>query len=187
MQIIRPKHDFPVGTLPYFYLVGPVLGAGDWQHTMCRALEQVVDDCIIATPTRWNDSHPLASRFVGTMGTYESQTHWEQAYIERALIGPMSCVVSYLAAEDPRNPRTDGKPFGIDTYGEMNYFRGRLEGSGPHSRSQFRLALGVHPNYPYWKTLKKNLDYSYGGAFPYSESISRLAEEAKRMVEKETR
>ncbi len=185
MHIIRPKHHFDIrlGEIPYFYLIGPVLGGGDWQHEMCLALERVVGECVIAVPNRWTDDHPLAQYFVGNVSDeYESQTHWEQLYIEHAIRSTKACLVAYLAGESVANPRSDGKPYGIDTYGEMNYFRGRMESWGPRTRKLFPLVLGVDERYPYWKTLKKNIDHSYGGEYPYSSSVRALSIHAMEMV-----
>lgn len=186
MKIICPKYDedlFETPDVPYFYLVGPVLGGGDWQLDMCHALKERTDECYIVTPTRWTHEHSLSQYFVGTENaSYPHQTSWEQKYIEHALQRRRSCLVCFLAAEDVLNRRHDGRPYGIDTFGELNYFRGKMENLPPAERTSFPLVIGGSSGFPHTNTLKKNLSYSYGQPFPFYGSISVTADRAIEMV-----
>lgn len=185
-MIIRPKHHFAIPEgIPYFYLIGPVRGGGDWQHQMCLALARCVGECAIATPTRWQDSHPLAHYFVGAPSPrYERQRFWEDELIELAQTRPRSCLVVYLPEEDQANPRAkqDG-PYGRDTYREIGRFRGLMEGMGPRKRKKFPLAFGGSPNFSGINLLQHDIIVGTGNLqFPFRTSISATADQAMAVV-----
>ncbi len=181
MLILRPKHDSPLFeslSVPFFYLIGPVQGGGDWQHQMCLALSRNVGECIIATPCRWNDSHPLQQFFHGELDAYERQTDWEQVYIEIALTYARSCLVAWLPEESATSPRKDGSPYGRDTYGELGYFRGRMEGLPARKKRFFPLALGAENKFPGLTVIRRNFRKAYNGEFPIHSSIAEVAKHA---------
>jgi len=179
MQILRPKYDIDLDQvlLPFFYLIGPVLGGGDWQIKMSLGLRKHVGNCIVAVSCRWNDAHKLSNKFVGVQGPYERQLMWEQVYIRHALERSRSCAVCWLSAESKVSPRNDGNPYGIDTIGEMGRFQGRLE----HDRG-LRVVAGVETGFPRLSVIVPNWDDAYGKSFPFHTSIEDTARAAATLV-----
>ncbi len=179
MLIVTPKHDVDLCTTPapYFYLIGPVRGGGDWQYHMCLALERHVGECIIASPCRWTHDHPLKRHFGGTLGAYERQTDWEQVYIAHAHKRLRGCLVCWLPTESETDPRTDGGPYGRDTYGELGYFRGLLE-----SRRGLPLVLGGSLNFAGLSVIRRNFDHTYWGEFPFYTSMTNIAKAAAEIA-----
>ncbi len=179
----RDDHGALDTTLPFFYLAGPVRGGGDWQAHMCQILNNVVGECIIAVPCRWEKTHPLKRAFIGNIDPrYKKQTEWEQFFIEKALTRPRSCVICWLEEESQTHPRTDGGPYGRDTYGELGYFRGLMEGVSSFFRHTFPLVLGGSEAFPGLSVIKCNFNYTYGSDFPFATSMEEVATRARGFV-----
>ncbi len=162
VQVILPRRDADTvldQDLPFVYLVGPVLGGFDWQLRMLREVLEQVGAVIIAVPCRWQDHHCDAFRYT-TIGTttekFRRQLDWEQHYIEKALTRKKSCVICFLAEESPVDPRTDGNPYGRDTYGEIGYFRGLYR----YNRA-LRFVIGADSAFKGLDVIQRNFDYTH--------------------------
>ncbi len=161
--------DLEHSALPFFYLIGPVLGGGDWQAEMCRLLFQHLGPCIIAVPCRWKNAHPLHAYFVSAQDTYERQLEWEQKYIQEALTRKQSCAICWLPCESKTAPRNDGNPYGRDTLGEMGYFRGLLR----YNRD-LPIVVGGDPDFHAASVMMRNFDYTYKRPFPFATSMKEV-------------
>ncbi len=182
MNILLPKHDVKVALSSdehaFFYLIGPVLGGGDWQRIMCQRLALAIGDCTIAVPCRWGTQHTLAPHFVGTYGVYECQTDWEDRYIELALAVKCGGVICWLGEESLVNPRNDGEPYGRDTYGEMGYLRGLLK----YNRG-LPIIVGASPHFHGLSTIRRNYHNTLGYAFPFYETMEEVVEVVKKRLD----
>jgi hypothetical protein len=118
-----------------FFLAGPIRGGGDWQHQAILRIAELMPEAFIATPSRYNENHPLykyklpedTQSLDDTQVAWvkKHQTNWERYYLEIA--SRMGCILFWLPEEDINNPRLkeDG-PYAQDTYGELGEWRGRL-------------------------------------------------------------
>lgn len=180
MNIILPKHYVDareLSKLPFFYLIGPVLGGGDWQVQMFLELWKIVGECFVAIPCRWDKSHQLRVHFAGKTGPYKRQLEWEQCYIQLALTRKRSCSVCWLAEESLAHRRLDGNPYGRDTYGEPGYFRGLLR----YDRG-LKIVIGAESGFPGLDVIRRNFDDTYKKTFPFEDSIAATAAAAVRKM-----
>ena len=68
VQVILPKQDGDAvlkqdKALPFVFLIGPVLGGGDWQLYMLRELAEHIPSFVAAVPCRWQSHHRDAFRY----------------------------------------------------------------------------------------------------------------------------
>jgi len=86
MSVILPKtliRSDEVVSQPFFFLAGPVLGGGDWQHTMYQALAERLgeDNFVAAIPCRYENNHPLVARQLSGGEFFSRQLLWERHYL----------------------------------------------------------------------------------------------------------
>lgn len=143
MQIIVPKR-YPALT-PYdvlVFLIGPVIGGGDWQAKFITSFEEVrkkiwthsftemfLPRIKFVVPCRWGSDHSLAEYFVTAYGTVpesapyivQRQTRWEREFLGKVLDGnDEGLVVCGLFLEDKNKPKPKEEgPYARDTYGEL--------------------------------------------------------------------
>ena len=182
MQIVIPKR-YPALTpnTLIIFLAGPVLGGGDWQAQLIKAFiaramqswptsfyDRVCKDILFVVPCRWTEDHELASHFVQV---YEempksdhvtsSQTCWETWFLSGLAGGKVTGLIVFgLFPESKDNPRSDGTPYAIDTYGEFARYHQMMNSSGDRDS----IFTGVHPNFPVGSMLK-NLRIYHGEDF----------------------
>jgi hypothetical protein len=161
MRLVLPKTSASLKdqTGPVFFLAGPILGAGDWQHTACELLAKQVPDALIVNPCRYTESHPLYRHrlpsYSDNPDNYERQTDWEREYLALAAYGSFGgSIIFWLPCQC--QPREDGKPYACDTYGELGEWRGQLMG-----RSNARFVIGAEPGFPGLSVIKRNFDYAF--------------------------
>ncbi len=126
----------------FFFLAGPIRGAGDWQKKAILLIDSFVPTMefkgkrkvYIVCPSRYTPQHEMyqyqavgipADMFSDSQRKItESQTNWERHYLEIA--SHMGCIIFWLPEEDKENPRKkeDG-PYARDTYGELGEWRAR--------------------------------------------------------------
>lgn len=169
MRLILPKTHPDMRQLenldcPLFFLAGPILGADDWQHRMTLLLDAAVPDCIIANPSPYTPDHPLyANRLNGNEIELLDRTLWERHYLEHAgITWARGCIIFWLATESNRSPRVDGKPYAMDTRGELGEWRGRAMGN-----KMVRQVIGADPEFPGLLNITVNTRYALGEHFPF--------------------
>jgi hypothetical protein len=128
MRIIVPKTYVSLEQLypgPLFFLVDPVRGGGDWQHTMCMMIGEQMDDATIVVPCRWQEwepKHPLATDFMrGQEDVFPRQLDMERHYLELAgFPSPLrGCIICWLEKESETEPHPGPEPYAMDTRGEV--------------------------------------------------------------------
>jgi hypothetical protein len=180
MPIILPKVRVPRHYIkgPLFFLLGPVLGGGDWQRKCCELLFQNVGDCWIVNPCRYESGHPLF-KHRATKGTVDNDSHqldWERLYL--ALANQTGCIIAWLPNESKTHPRTDGEPYACDTRGELGEWRGRM------IFSEIRpLVLGADPGFPGLKNITRNFQLAFSDpTFPIYSTLEETVDAAIAMV-----
>jgi hypothetical protein len=178
MNLILPKTRANLGGLsafPMFFLAGPILGGGDWQHAATKMLAQIWGGCVIVNPCRYGEEHPLyRHRLPAIDGAppFERQTDWERHYLEFAAgDADHGCVIFWLPCQ--REPRSDGQPYARDTYGELGEWRGRMM-THPH----LRVVVGAEPDFPGLNVIKRNFDRALGRDFPIAETLEHTVMQA---------
>jgi hypothetical protein len=178
MHLILPK-TFPVTThlrsVPLFFLAGPILGGGDWQHQMSTILAQRFDECIIVNPSRYEPSHPLyAHSMAGGGRAFERQTDWERYYLQQAADEwPTGCIIFWLACENKKTPRVDGLSYAMDTRGELGEWRGRMM----HNRD-LRVVIGAETDFPGLSQVVRNFEYALGPTFVIHDTMENVVDQA---------
>lgn len=169
MRLILPKTHPDTRQLenldrPLFFLAGPILGADDWQHQMALLLDAAMPGCIIVNPSPYTLDHPLyASRLDGSEIRFPNRTLWERYYLEQAgIIWVRGCIIFWLANESGTNPRIDGKPYAMDTRGELGEWRARAMGD-----KNVRQVIGADPTFPGLLNITMNTRYALGENFPF--------------------
>lgn len=144
--------------LPLFFLAGPILGGDDWHVTMAAQLEQAAGDCIIVNPSRYDAGHPhTRCQLQGPQG-FERQVSWERYYLRQAASEwPAGCVIFWLPSESKVKPREDGKPYAMDTRGEIGEWRGRMM-----LDPTIRMVMGARPDFPGLNTIAQNFAEALG-------------------------
>lgn len=183
MRLILPKTVPDLDEyrmLPLFFLAGPILGGGDWHRSLSLLLWAKVGDCVIVNPSRYTPDHPdYRYKLAGNTNVYQSQTAWERFYLQQvAYESPHGCIIFWLPCEDKANPRMDGKPYAMDTRGEIGEWRGRMM-----YNQNLRVVLGAEPDFPGLRTIERNNAEALGGLLPtdvtMEDVVDRAIERAK--------
>ncbi len=184
MQILVPKftevgeHD---PQSPIFFLAGPVRGGGDWQQQMARILSNVVPNCVIAIPCRWDDTHVLSRYFLrGTRLSFERQLNWERYYLKEAgLNAKLGCVIFWLPPESTQNPHPGPEPYSMDTRGELGEWRMRIKFQNA------RVVIGCPDPDAYhgFSQIHRNYSLELGHDFPVHSTMENTALSAHRMMQ----
>ncbi len=169
MKIILPKTFCPdlkfEGGRKLFFLAGPILGAEDWQTKCAKEIEKHLKDCYIAIPRRYQPDHEIMKfKCKGQNNIFDRQLSWERHYL--TLASSHGCIIFWLPCESKTNPRTDGKPYAMDTRGELGEWRGHLS----HSRS-VRVVIGAEPNFPGLDQIQRNYDEALCRSFPIYQTL----------------
>lgn len=178
MNLLFPKvgtHALP--PYPLFYLGGPIRGANDCQARATHALDKHYGGrCIIASPCRYDQSHPLFQHRLPQDGiAFKRQVLWERHYMRLAASWPMGgCLIFWLPLEDPLNPRPKEEgPYGQDTYGEIP--RWSVE---KKYDPKLRMVIGAEKGYFGLSQIKVNLDEDLGMDFPIYETLEETLRQA---------
>jgi hypothetical protein len=169
--------------MPLFFLAGPVRGGGDWQLAMSLALEELckgVGGCFIASPDRYEPTHPLWKYRADGMETrFPRQLNWERYYIERAAkyYNP-GCLVFWLGCESKEKPHPGPEPYAMDTRGELGEWRGRMM----HDKS-ISLVIGAEEGFFGLSQIQRNFSQALGYEFPIYPTIEKTAEAAVKLAE----
>jgi hypothetical protein len=163
---------------PFFYLAGPVQGGGDWQYTMSEMLA-AKRPCVIANPTEYRSY----STYYGTRleGPRDFTTHqqWERHYSQHAAKSALcGALIFWLPKESLKCPRRDGRPYAMNTRGELGEWRGRLS----HDPA-LRVIVGVHEHFPGADTIRAAFAHAVDGSFPIYSTMHDVAEAAYRIVD----
>ena len=175
MKIVTPKRYIPISPFSFLiFLAGPVQGGGDWQRNFIEHFinvsvprkwtnsftERVLPYVRFIVPCRWDETHPLAEYFVTVYEDFpapssdlrNTQTCWEIHYLNQIISDGNGIIVFGLFPEDGKNRRADGRPYAMDTFGEI----GRWV-----TTAQFKekdcVILGCHQDFVGLQTIHKNL------------------------------
>lgn len=182
MHLILPKTHPRLGAMfrqfPMFFLAGPILGGGDWHMRMTQLLMKRFDKLIVVNPSRYQHSHPFYKyRMKGAEDRFKRQTDWERHYLEQAADKwPKGCIIFWLACESKDNPRQDGRPYAMDTRGEIGEWRGRMI----HQPS-LRVVIGAEKNFPGLSQIQRNFKLGLPN-FKIYDSMEEVVERATFFV-----
>ena len=176
LKILLPKSSYKTEQYPLFFLAGPVQGTRDWRQEAVPLLEDAVGTGYAALPCRYKPNHPLRQREGERLeSTFPRQLAWEQHYLDRAggESGGQGCIIFWLAKEDIRFARTDGKPYAMETRAELGEWRGRLM-----YRKNLRVVVGAEREFPGLDEIEYNFKTRIGSYFTIHSSMADAAEEA---------
>lgn len=174
---------------PIFFLAGPIRGGGDWQYQMVKAMieeakNKNIPEMAIVIPCQYSTNHQLTVMSAKTINELNGRTDafdravtWERHYLERAAKNGSGCIIFYLPCESQTKPRGDGKPYSMDTRGELGEWRGRMR---ENPTAKYNVIIGAEPKFYGLSTLKRNFDDALGYDFPIYET---LIDTAKRSIE----
>jgi hypothetical protein len=146
----------------FFFLAGPIKGAGDWQKEAIGILQEFAHriptkmNVYVVCPADYQPTHELYSLKVDGILKEKytdeqtkitaSRTSWERPYLEAA--SHLGCIIFWLAKEDEKNPRKkeDG-PYARDTYGELGEWRARMFYEEKYGQNKINLVIGAHPEF----------------------------------------
>ena len=171
MKIIMPwrRNVVPLNQ-SFYFLAGPGQGGGDWQREACELIFKVDPESTIAVPHRYDDEHILARHFYEdpsedpSTDVYLGQTHWERYYLEMALIHAKGVIIFWLPEQSRTNPRADGQPYAIQTYGELGELRGRTMECD--NTKQKRLVVGAMSGFPGLAHIQQNFNLAFKRSHP---------------------
>lgn len=181
MKIIMPWRKNPISQNHSFYfLAGPGQGGGDWQREACELIFNIDPHSTVAVPHRYENEHVLAQHFHEDMSVdvYLGQTHWERHYLETASNHPKGVIIFWLQEQSQTNPRTDGQPYAIQTYGELGEWRGRIMENDRTNRR--RLVVGAMSGFPGLKHIQQNFNLALKVSYPQGFPIFTTLEETIR-------
>ena len=180
MHLILPKTRPDVKDIraPLFFLAGPIQGGGDWHVRMTELLEKKFEDCIIVNPSRYDETHPLYRyRLDGQEDYFPHQTAWERYYMRQAASQShghgSGCLIFWLPVESDENPRADGKPYAMDTRGEIGEWRGHMAYRAPNGLRP-RVVMGGESDFPSMRTIKRNNEDAIGAELPMHETMEEV-------------
>lgn len=188
MKIIIPKRFVNLTNyrgVPLFFLGGPVVGGGEWQQRMCRAILLQQHESIIVVPNRWDTAHPLAEHFLeeasGPLVRFEDQLAYEMHYLDFAgITWRPGCIIFWLAVQrEPRPPALG--PYGQDSYGEVGEWRGRMM----CSNEKIRLVIGAEAGFPGLDTIRRNYSRRLRCDFPIYKTMEETVSAALKMATSE--
>jgi hypothetical protein len=134
------------------------------------------EQCLVVCPCRYELDDDIRREHAVPFkeGVFERQTDWEGYYLEHA--SQKGCIIFWLACEDKENPRTDGEPYGRDTYGELaGYGWGRFK-----YEPNIHVVVGAEPGYHGLSVIKRNFSNKFGGDFPIYSTMEETVKAAVR-------
>lgn len=187
MKLILPKtfvdlSQFP--TAPLFFIAGPIRGGDDYQYPLSVMLAEKVPDCIIVTPYRYTEKHPLYQyRMEGDEEFFSRQLAYERYYLERAAKAKTEgrrggAILFNLPCESQANPRDDGNPYARDSYQELGEWRGRMM----HDKT-LKVLIAAETHFPGLSQIHYNFSAALGYDFPIYGSIDELTDQAALLVD----
>lgn len=157
---------------PMFFLMGPVLGGGDWQRTMTETLVERVGECIIVNPNRYEPTHPHYKYRMRGPGRSAYDAGWAWHHQQMASAGfRRGCVILWLACESKTEPRNDGNPYAMETRDEIGWWRKELVDS-----PDVRLVVGAEPGFPGLERIQQNFDIALGYPFKIYETMEEVVQ-----------
>jgi len=124
---------------------------------MALALQDATKgECIVASPCRWDASHPLAQHFMEGAGhRFDRQLEWERYYITQAATEwPYGCVLFWLGTQQEPRAKAAG-PYAQDTYGELGELRGRMI-----YEKRIRIVIGAESEFPGIDVIQRNFAHA---------------------------
>lgn len=147
MHLILPKtlpNLEPYTHLPLFFLMGPILGAGDWHCRMTDLLIGHVGECVIVNPSRYGPDHRHYKYRLDGPNRFARQLAWERHFLRTAAYDwGRGCIVAWFACESREEPRMDGKPYAMSTRREVGEWYTRLQ-----VRPDTRIVAGGEEAFP---------------------------------------
>ncbi|MDE2213128.1 MAG: hypothetical protein KGJ34_01155 [Patescibacteria group bacterium] len=161
--------------MPLFFLAGPTEGGGNWHQRMLKLLAERVGDCIVVDPSCYPSGHPLErQKMKGREGMFPRQTDWERYYLHTAAEKwTAGCIIFWLPEESADEPRTDGKPYTMNTSDAIGEWRGRLM-----FNRCLRVVVGAEPNFPGLSQIARNFEMALGNEFKLYDSMEGVVERA---------
>ncbi len=164
--------------LPFFYLGGPVKGGGDWQYEMTTLLEEIVGRCVIAHPSPYRAGHPHYVRRLPGEADFVRQKLWERHYMALAAKDARrGALIFWLPKESPHHPRQDGKPYAMDTRGEVGEWRGRLM-----QDRNLRVIVGAEGGFPGLEQIVCDFDDALGSEFELYSKMENVAKATYNLI-----
>ncbi len=189
-NVLLPKSYFDIedelSKKPLFFFAGPILGGGDWQWDMYRALVERLPakDFYVALPCRYTPDHTLYSRQVmgGKSNGFDDQLSWERYYLD--LAARQGCIVFWLPCESRTHPRNDGQPYATDTRGEIGRWSVKTA-----CDPRLRMVFGAENGFPGLDVMVRNIEKDYAEhkrKLTFHSSLEETAEAAIRRALRKT-
>lgn len=142
-----------------------------WQAKGCELLKKHIPHFYVALPCRYTETHPLFQfRMKGKENHFDRQTTWERYYIQLAAHrAKKGCIIFWLPCESKENPRTDGKPYAMDTRGELREWRGRMMAD-----KKLRVVVGAEPDFPGLSQIEHNFNQALCKPFPIRSTLGEI-------------
>src|SRR3989338_7870697 len=183
VRIILPKTmhqvDFAYG--PFFFLIGPVRGGGDWQYTCCLEIQKHIPHFTAAIPCRYGEDHPLKAFCAdGLEYQFDRQLSWERYYIALAarVRWCHSTVIAWLPTESKVAPHPGPEPYAMDTRGEIGEWRGQMMYD-----PSIRFVIGAEAGFFGLSQIQRNFDKALRTQFPIyptlAETVAAAVKKAK--------
>jgi hypothetical protein len=145
---------------PIIFFGGPDKGGGDWRPKAYELFaEHFGDNFCAAMPCLYDDGHPFAKLRLPSVWRHPERPRsytkldWVEYYADLAAIhSPKGCAIYWLPAESATKPRSDGKPYAMNTRDEVGFLRGRIM----YDRNGIRYVLGIDPEFPGRKAIVAN-------------------------------
>ncbi len=178
MKILLPKTLGQIESSygPLFFLAGPGRGGGDWQSKCCSEIRKLIPNFHAALPCRYPNDHPIMEYEIkGQNDIFERQNAWERYYLELAANG--GCIIFWLPCESKADPRTNGEPYSMETFGELGEWRGRLM-----HNSNLRIVIGAEPGFIGLSPIQYNFDCATRSKFPIYKTLEETVAAAVKKV-----
>ena len=181
MRIILPKTfvENSVITSPLFFLVGPVLGGGNWQESFCLELDKLLPSFFAVVPCRWGAKNNLYGyREKGAENVFYRQTVWEYHYLLMAAKKSKErkgCIVAWIPLKEPSHTGE----YARDTrqeLGRWGLYTALFDG---------HIIVGADPNFSGIDVIQCNLEQDRDmkpNSFPIYSSMKETAQKAADWV-----
>lgn len=175
MALILPTNFIDVQSARVFFLAGPVLGGGDWQHEAIKSLWKSEMGAYIVCPVRYPETHELYKYGLSGSNPFTRQAEWERYYLE--LASKQGCILFWLPEESKLDPRPAGNgPYARDTYQELGEWRMRMK------FEKARVVIGMERGFPGASVTSFNFRAVLGDTFDFENSLEDTVQAAIKMA-----
>lgn len=179
VHLILPKtlpNLEPYTHLPLFFLMGPILGGGDWHCRMTDLLISHVGECVIVNPSRYGRDHRHYKYRLDGPHQFERQLGWEQCFLQNAAYDwGRGCIIAWFACESREHPRRDGKSYVTSARRQVDECCTRLK-----TRPDTRIVAGGEAAFPGLDDFERRFAEAAGMDFTIHRTMEDVARHAAK-------